>query len=55
MNDWEKFDETLFPEKKHLYSHLNMEDITDADNAHVERGCIDFGPENVGEYHGLYL
>ena len=50
MNDWEKFDETLFPEKNHFYSHLNMEDITDADNAHV-----DFEPENLGEYHDLYL
>ena len=31
MDDWEKFKETSLPEKKDFYSHLNMEDITDAD------------------------
>ena len=30
MDDWEKFDETSLPEKENFYSHLNMEDITDA-------------------------
>ena len=30
MDDWEKFNKTSFPEKDY-YSHLNMEDITDAD------------------------
>ena len=36
MDDWEKFNETLLPEKQDFYSHLNMEDITDADYAHVK-------------------
>ena len=31
MDDQEKFNETSLPEKKIFYSHLNMEDITDAD------------------------
>ena len=31
MDDWEKFSETTLPEKVDFYSHLNMEDITDAD------------------------
>ena len=31
MDDWEKFKEILLPEKKYFYSHLNMEDIADAD------------------------
>ena len=30
MNDWKKFDEKLLPEKRDFYSHLNMEDISDA-------------------------
>ena len=30
MDNWEKFNETLL-EKEDCYSHLNMEDITDAD------------------------
>ena len=32
MYDWEKFNETSLPEKEYFYSHLNMEDITDADD-----------------------
>ena len=31
MDGWEKFNETSLPEKEDFYSHLNMEDITDAD------------------------
>ena len=30
MDHWEKFNETSLPEKEDFYSHLNMEDITDA-------------------------
>ena len=30
MNNWEKFNETSLPKKEDFYSHLNMEDITDA-------------------------
>ena len=29
MNDCKKFNETLLTEKFNVYSHLNMEDITD--------------------------
>ena len=28
--------------KEDFYSHLNMEDITDADYAHAKRVCKDF-------------
>ena len=31
MEDWEKTNENLLPEKEDFYSHLNMEDTTDAD------------------------
>ena len=31
MNVWKKFNETMLFEKEDFYSHLNMEDITDAD------------------------
>ena len=31
MDDWEKFNEILLPEREDFYSYLNMEDITDAD------------------------
>ena len=37
MHDWDKFDETSLPEKEDFYSHLNMEDITDADYTNAKR------------------
>ena len=39
MDDWEKFTEISLSEKEDFYSHLNMEDITDADYAHAKRLC----------------
>ena len=35
INDWEQFNETLLLEKEDFYSHLNMEDITDANYTHT--------------------
>ena len=55
MDDWEKLNESSLPEKEELYSHLNMEDITDADYAHAKRVCKDFEIKNLGEYHDLYV
>ena len=55
MDDWEKFNETSLPEKEDFYSHLNMEDITDADYAHAKRVCKDFEIKNLGEYYDLYV
>ena len=37
MDDWENFIETLLPEGEDFYSHLNMEDITDADYGQAKR------------------
>ena len=34
MDDWEKFSETSLSEKEDFYSHLNMNNITDADYPH---------------------
>ena len=55
MNDWEKFNETLLPEKEGFYIQLNMEDITDADHVYAKRLCKDFEIKNLGEYHDLYV
>ena len=41
MDVWEKFNETLLPEKEDFCSHKNMEDIS-ADYAHAKRLCKDF-------------
>ena len=37
MGNWERFDETLLPNKEAFYSNLNMEDITDADYRHANK------------------
>ena len=55
MDDWEKFNGTSLPEKEDFYSHLNMEDITDADYAHVKRVCKNFEIKILGEYYELYV
>ena len=54
MDDWKKFNEASLPEKEDFYSHLNMEDIIDADYAHAKRVCKDF-EINSGEYHDFYV
>ena len=37
MDYWEKFNKTTLPKKEEFYSNLNIEDIIDADYAHVKR------------------
>ena len=37
MNNWERFDETLLPNKEDFYSSLNMEGITDVDYRHAKK------------------
>ena len=51
MDDCKKFNKTSLLEKEDLYSHLNMEDITDADYMHAKRVCKDFKIKHLGEYH----
>ena len=55
MGDWEKFYEITLPEKEDFYSHLNTEDITNADYAHAKKFCKDFEIKNPGEYRDLYV
>ena len=55
MDGWKKFNETPLSVKEDFYSHLNMEDITNADYAHTKRVCKNFEIENLGEYHNLYV
>ena len=55
MDDSNKFNETLLAEKKDFYSHLNMEDITDADYKHVKRVCKNFKVKYLGEYYDSYI
>ena len=41
MDKWEKFNEASLSKKENFYSHLNIEDITDAEYAHVKRVLSD--------------
>ena len=55
MDDWQKFNETTLSEKEDFYSHLNMEDISDADHSYGKEVCKDFEIKKLGEYHYLYV
>ena len=55
MDDWEKFSETLLHEKGDFYSHLNMENITDANYEHEKRVSKVFEKKNLGWYYDLYI
>ena len=54
MDSWEKFDETTLPPKEVFHSNLNLEDISDEDNAHAQEVWDVFKIKNLGEYHNLY-
>ena len=41
-DSWEKFDETALPPKEAFYSTLNLEDISDEDYAHAQKGWDTF-------------
>ena len=41
--------------KKNFYTHINIEDITDADYVHTKRVYKDFEIKLLGEYHDLYI
>ena len=55
MDSWERFDETLLPDKKAFYSSLNMQDITDVDRRHANNVFKKFKLKHLGEYHDLYV
>ena len=55
MDDRERFNEPLLPEKEDFYSHLNMEDISDADYTYAKRVCKDFKIKKLGEYYNFFL
>ena len=55
MDDWKKFNETSLLVKEDFYSQLNMEDIINADHAHIKGVCKDFETKKLGEYHDLYV
>ena len=55
LDDWEKINEVSLPEKENFCSHINLENITDADYALPKRVCKDFEIKNFGEYHDFHV
>ena len=55
MDNWERFNEILLPNKEAFYSNLNMEDITDTDYRHANKVFKELELKNLGEYHDLYV
>ena len=55
MDNWERFDDRLLPNKEAFYSNLNMEDITDTDYRHANKVFKKFKLKHLGEYHDLYV
>ena len=55
MDNWERFNETLLPNKESFYSNLNMENIDDVDYRHGNNVFKRFKLKNLGEYHDLYV
>ena len=55
MGNWNKFDETLLPNKEYFYSSLKMEGITDVDYRHAKKVFKEFKTNNLGDYHELYV
>ena len=55
MDDWEKFNKISIPESYGFYSHLKMQDITDADYEHSKRVYKNFQSNNLREYHDFYV
>ena len=51
----EILNEASLTEKEDSYSHLNMEDITDADYTHAKRVCKDSEIKNLGEDHDFFV
>ena len=55
MDNWERLDETLLPNKESFYSNLNMENIDDIDYRHGNNVFKRFKLKNLVEYHNLYV
>ena len=55
MDNWERFSETLLPNKEVFYSNLNVEDITDTDYTHANKLFKEFKIKHLGKYHDLHV
>ena len=50
IDDWQRFNKAILPEKEDYYGHLNMDNITDA-----KRNCKNFKIKKLEQYLDLYV
>ena len=55
VNCWDQFNEIQLPLIDAFYSNLNMSSISEEDYQHAQRVWKEFGINNLGDYHDLYL
>ena len=55
VENWEKFEEMIFPPKEAFYSKLNMRGIDDGDYEHAQWVWNNMKKKTLGEYHDIYL
>ena len=55
IDEWDKFDEKVLPDKDSFYSNLTLENISETDYAHANNVFKKFSINNLGEYHDLYV
>ena len=55
MDSFERFNESILPNKKAFYSKLNLENITDKDYIDAKKVFKEFKIKNLGQCHYLYV
>ena len=55
MDSWDKFKEISLLSMEKFYSNLSMSGVSDGDYEHACRVWQEFGIQNMGEYHDLFL
>ena len=55
MDNWERSDSKLLPNREAFYSNINTENITNTDYRHANKVFKEFKLKNLGEYHDLYI
>ena len=55
MDNWERFNENILPNKKAFYRELNLEDIANKDYVYAQKLFEESKLKNLGDYHDLYV
>ena len=55
MDEWDKLNEKIIPNKESFYSSLTLENITELEYIHANNVFKTFKLNNLGDYHDLYV